>query len=248
MKNDITLDDATCELLDLYACGALDADEEKKAQEIIATSSEARAYVEESQSVFAQFEDNSQHSPELLARIKDSIRESESQSEESTNVVPLSSRSKKPMLMSFLGGAVAASIVAFLVVSLAWPTTETQESATFSLEEQIEKFGSAEGVQNVSLVGADNEQSATLMLNPRGDVMVDARGIDALDDDHTYQLWAVVETATGQAVISAGVLGSSPDVMMTHVEGKIVAFALTKEVSGGVEKSQQEAAFSAELA
>lgn len=57
-----------------------------------------------------------------------------------------------------------------------------------------------------------------------------------LSADETYQLWAIVDNR----VISAGVLGSAPEVSAFHVSGEVAGFALTVEVAGGVVSSERE--------
>lgn len=49
-------------------------------------------------------------------------------------------------------------------------------------------------------------------------------------------------------VISVGVLGSEPGVAMSKLSGEVVAFALTKEVAGGVDKLDHNAMYSAPVA
>ena len=67
------LDETTCELLDLYVIGALEGEEIKKAEQIIRNSDQARNYIDESRSMFADFEDNGPSSQFLLGSIKSQI-------------------------------------------------------------------------------------------------------------------------------------------------------------------------------
>lgn len=232
------LDEKTCELLDLYAVGALDVEETQRVEHIISTSEQARAYVDEALSVMAQFEDNAPHSPELLSSIKTQLHS------EASNVIPLSPR--RNYVTAFIAGAVAASVAA-LVISSFTSTTPSTPSAS-SPQQMMENFTAAADTEKVQLTDVDGEKGAQVMMHQTGDILIDGRSLPKLDESSTYQLWAVVDTQNGSQVISAGVLGNNPGVYLSRVAGNVTAFALTKEVSGGVEKSSQDPAFSAAVA
>jgi|GEM_PF-6531773 len=239
------LSDETCELLDLYVVGALESEEVEKAELFIGQSDQARRYVDESMGMFADFENNEPASQFLLASIKSQI-DRDSKNAKPSNVTNINS--KRNFIVPFLTGAIAASFIAVMLSVTVWPQTSSSESNQFALDKEVGAFSSESGTQTVELTSEKGQLGAKVMIHEDGDIMIDCRQLAALDKNSTYQLWAIVDTAEGQKVISAGVLGSDPNVSMARVSGTIVAFSLTKEVSGGVDKSDQEALYSATIA
>jgi predicted anti-sigma-YlaC factor YlaD len=77
---------------------------------------------------------------------------------------------------------------------------------------------------------------AHAVLVPDGTGYLWSDGLPAVSAHRTYQLWAIIGTER----ISAGVLGNSPRVAPFHVAGKIVGFAITEEVAGGVVASENQ--------
>lgn len=237
-----TLDDPTCELLDLYVLDALEFEEVEKVEAILSQSKSARDYLDESRAVLANFEDNETPSPHLLESIKAQIF---SQSNDSKNAEVVNIKSIRNQIAPFLTGAIAASFLAIMLSVALWPQSSNSGKEVFALDNQIGAFSDDVNTQTVSLKSDQGELGAKIMIHKDGDIMIDGRTLKALDDNSTYQLWAIVETATGRKVISAGVLGNNPSVTMARVSGNVVAFALTKEVSGGIDKSEQDPLFSA---
>lgn len=235
MSKDIKLTPEQEELLDLYVLDALETEEKLEAKLLISENDTAKLYVDNSQKMLAQFEDNSSSSPELFESIKNEISTS-------TNVVHLNSK-RKLVTLSFISGAVAASLIAVIVGSVLWSSNDTNSNrSAFSLTKQVNAFANQSGVKSFQLHDSSDSSGPEVMLHD-GNIMVDARSISGLSDDYTYQLWAVVENATGQQVISVGVLGNNPGVFMARISGDVKAFAITKEVAGGVEKSSQDAMY-----
>lgn len=244
------LDENIFELLDLYVLGALEETEEKQVRELIAKSEAAQKYVDESFSTLANFEDNAEYSPELLSRTKAGISENESQKDsgaDSSNVKNVDF-SKRNFIVPFLTGAIAASFIGIMIATFNGQFETESGKTAASVDQQMADFQSVSNTSNVSLTGENGKMGAKIMMHQQGDIMIDARTLSELDSNETYQLWAVVETATGQQVISAGVLGNKPGVYMAQVSGKVKAFAITKEVYGGVEKSNHEAMYKASVA
>lgn len=66
-----------------------------------------------------------------------------------------------------------------------------------------------------------------------------ADNLPDLGADRTYQLWAIVDGAEGQQIISAGIIGSDPDISPFQVTGDLVGLAITNEIAGGVVTSEE---------
>jgi anti-sigma-K factor RskA len=75
---------------------------------------------------------------------------------------------------------------------------------------------------------------AQVVLSPDGEGFLLPDNMEALGADRTYQLWVL--TPDEQA-ISAGVLGNEPTPVRFTWNGDVAGFALTREVSGGVEST-----------
>lgn len=83
--------------------------------------------------------------------------------------------------------------------------------------------------------GADVEV-ARIAVAPDGTGYLVSDNLAGLDDSQTYQLWAIYP----EAIISAGLLGSDPDVVPFRVDDGVLGYAITAEVSGGVVASEQD--------
>ena len=117
-----------------------------------------------------------------------------------------------------------------------------------SLAGEVEQFHFAigatdeTGARETQLVSATNdEEVARIVVLPDGRGYMVGDALDALPDDQTYQLWAVVPGGGDETkVISAGVLGADPKAASFEVDGDVDAFVLTVEEAGGVEASEQD--------
>lgn len=79
--------------------------------------------------------------------------------------------------------------------------------------------------------------NAIIVLMPDGTGYLTEHTLQPLPPDRTYQLWAIVDGK----VISAGVLGSEPAVVPFRIDPEgFAGFAITEEVAGGVEASQND--------
>jgi anti-sigma factor RsiW len=85
----------------------------------------------------------------------------------------------------------------------------------------------------------------TVVLTKSGTGFVEATGLSGLPKSETYQLWGVI----GNQKISLGLLGSHPAVVPFSVAGEVpvVAFAITKERSGGVIQSTNQPVVAGEV-
>ncbi len=81
---------------------------------------------------------------------------------------------------------------------------------------------------------------ARVVIGADGIGYIYADTLPALGDDRTYQLWAIVDGEAGQQVISAGIMGSDPEISPFQVTGDLVGLAITNEVAGGVVTSAED--------
>lgn len=91
--------------------------------------------------------------------------------------------------------------------------------------------------RRTELRSANGVVLAHAVLAPDGTGFVWSDGLPRLAEGRTYQLWAVI----GGEKISAGVLGSEPDLAPFRVAGDVLALAITEEAAGGVVASQNTA-------
>lgn len=80
---------------------------------------------------------------------------------------------------------------------------------------------------------------ARVVIGDDGIGYVYADTLPALTGDRTYQLWAIVDGAAGQQVISAGVIGRDPGISPFQVTGELTGLAITNEIAGGVVTSAE---------
>ena len=92
--------------------------------------------------------------------------------------------------------------------------------------------------QRVVLGSEVSGANAIIVLMPDGTGYVAEHTLQPLSADRTYQLWAIVDGK----VISAGILGPDPGVVPFRIDAQgFEGFAITEEVLGGVESSQNDA-------
>lgn len=88
----------------------------------------------------------------------------------------------------------------------------------------------------VDLRSSESTLSAQAVVLPDGTGYVLKNNLPRLDDERTYQLWAVV----GDSKISVGVLGPAPGPTGFKAAGDVSALAITREAAGGVVASDQD--------
>lgn len=88
-----------------------------------------------------------------------------------------------------------------------------------------------------SLSGSSPSEAMLIVVLPDGTGFVYENTLSNLPEDLTYQLWAVVDGK----VISAGVLGNSPEIVPFHIDPEgLEGLVITAEVAGGVPQSVEE--------
>ena len=135
--------------------------------------------------------------------------------------------------------AVAAAVIALLGVRVVDQGNQLDQLTTALSRGGIAQAAlAAEGdpaARSVTLRDDGGTVLAAAVLLPDGTGYLLRNQLAPLGPDRTYQLWAVVD----DRAISAGVLGSDPDVVAFRAPAGSVALAVTAEVAGGVVRSQQ---------
>lgn len=252
------LSEEVCELLDLYVFGALDEKETAQAKNILSVSSNARSYVDEQRAVLTKLETDAPSNPVLFDSIKAAIKTNAETSMNSVTSIS-SAASKKATTSGRLSYmAIAASILAVVIsvslIAFSGDRTNTNSTASkkMDMKEQMTIFSSQKSTSKMALANADGVEAVEVMMNDSGEVMIDGRKLDSLSKSETYQLWAIISDATpgsnGVKIISASVLGNDPSISMTHIDGDVKGFAVTREVAGGVAKSNNKPMYAHMLA
>ena len=130
--------------------------------------------------------------------------------------------------------AVAAAAVAVLGVRLVDQESRLDRMQIAMAEDNVQR-GAVVALANptaktVELRAADTRAAARIALLPDGRGYLIADGLAGLVTNRTYQLWALVD---GER-ISAGTLGSQPNVAAFNASGPVAGFAITEEQASGV--------------
>jgi anti-sigma-K factor RskA len=130
--------------------------------------------------------------------------------------------------------AVAAVVTGFMGIRLVQQGDQIDELGEAVHRVGLDAAASAAAAypraQRVSLVAEEGSTLATVVLLPDGTGYLIRPLLPPLSDDRTYQLWALV----GKATVSAGVLGSKPNVTAFSVDMPVDGFAISEERHGGV--------------
>ena len=120
-------------------------------------------------------------------------------------------------------------------VRLATANTDLAEALNRSIGEAAAAQSSVEpATRRVTLGSQASGSNATIVLLPDGTGYLAEHTLQPLSPDRTYQLWAIVDGK----VISAGVLGQDPGVILFRIDPEgLDGFAITEETVGGVEVS-----------
>lgn len=156
-------------------------------------------------------------------------------------VVPLAARRQRRwqrfLTLPAVAAAAAVTVLTGVVVNQGAQLDDMQASVQDrTLLSSALAIQSRSDARRVELRSGDGAVLAHAVMTPDGTGFVWSDGLPAVADSRTYQLWAVVE---GEKV-SAGVLGSDPDLVPFHVSGSVGALAITEEVSGGVTATEQQ--------
>ena len=163
------------------------------------------------------------------------------------DVVPLHTRWLRPLAIAatfvLLAGAV---VVQSARLSTATSDLDAAQAAVAELTDTLAEPALATAAQQamadpraqqVMLGSQSSGSNAIIVLMPDGTGYLAEHSLQPLSADRTYQLWAIVDGK----VISAGVLGPNPGVVPFHIDPDgFQGFAITEEVVGGVESSQND--------
>ncbi len=245
------------ELLGAYALNALDDAERQLVEQHLSECAECRDEVREHQEVTALFAGDPIPPP---ARVWDGILAEISPQAVSATLAPVVSLERKnrrvtPRTTGWMAGVAAAVAVVALSAAVVTQsgkigdlnlqlTAQSQQIAALESAAQTDPLQQAVTVAltnpnaRVANLTADGSSAAMLIVVlPDGTGYVFQSTLQALPDDSTYQLWAVVD----DKVISAGVLGNSPDIVPFHIDPKgLQGLVITEEVAGGVPQSEAD--------
>jgi hypothetical protein len=136
---------------------------------------------------------------------------------------------------ALLAAAALAVVLGIEVHGQATRIDRLQRAVSNPLDRAVEQAIDDPGATLVELTSTDGHLVVRGAITPGGLAYLRASGLPALPAGHTYQLWG----ATGQALVSLGVLGPDPTVVAFH-DADYALFAITAEDSpGGVVASQQ---------
>lgn len=236
------------ESLGVYALDAVDPDERRLIERHLDFCSECAAEVAQHREMAAMMSATERSAPaEVWTEIEDQITWRNRVSAVTGNVVPTNWRWLRPVAVAaalvVLGAAVIVQSARLnAVTDDLRAEQETVAALNVELEDpDLNRFvSSAMGDPNSQLVslGAQNSNAnAIIVLMPDGTGYLTQHTLQPLHADRTYQLWAIVDGK----VISAGILGSNPDVVPFHIDiAGFEGFAITEEVIGGVEASENQ--------
>lgn len=126
----------------------------------------------------------------------------------------------------------AAAIVLLVVVGglvVANRSGDGNVSPEVAIERLANEAASQPGARTGQLTDPGNTMSVQVVVDDQGRAFLTTGVLPALDDEHTYQLWA----AEGDEMVSLGLLGSSPSLSMVGVDPAVTTLALTVEPIGG---------------
>lgn len=253
------------ELLGAYALDAVDNDERRLVEEYLAHNPRAQAEVEAHREVATLLSYSGAPAPEgLWERIAGELDErGPAPMPELARVLPMWPASGRPSIAepesnrrrrSRPFGPALAAAAALVIGLLSWRLVDVNReldaarASSATLEAQFERLRTDSAARRAQLLSSDGSTHTLAVVDTTGTGYLDGSSLAALDADHTYQLWGVVQTPEGQQVISLGVLGPRFDIApFTVRQGTLVKLVLTQETRGGVPVSTQPAALAGDI-
>jgi anti-sigma factor RsiW len=244
------------ELLGAYALDAVDDDERAAVERHLVHDPRARAEVADHRAVASLLASTGGPAPSgVWDKIAAALDDEQPPALDLAKVVPMAPRSasvpapprahSRPARWTRWATGVAAA-AAVAVVAMLGSVVVNQRSEIDDLESanglvrQAEVAFADDTNTTVALVSEDGASRVDAVVQPDGTGYLDAGALVALPDDRTYQLWGVMPTADGDAVVSLGVLGNDPSVSAFQAPG-VKALVVTEEIRGGVVSSSQPA-------
>ena len=237
------------DLLGAYALDAVEPAERDAVERHLADHPDARAEVDEMRetaAVLASLPVSDEGAPAgLWDRIAGAIKHEEPRAAPAT-VVPFARPKRSasiPMRLFVPIAAAAAIIIAVLAVQVATRTPNRAGDFAAAYDHAV-----SSGAAKVRLqTPGGGHVAAEIALQADGTGYLRNDNLARLPKGKTYQLWAISGSATGQRVISAGVLGGEPRAAAFHVAERPTSFAITVEDAPGVVAPTQTPAVAGEV-
>ena len=241
--------EAVQQALGAYALNAVEADEAASVELHLHDCTECQAEHHQHVEVAAMLSVTERSAPsEIWDSIADELRREppleDREDPAVAPVIPLRRTWLRPMAAAaafvLIAGAAVVQSVRLNAVS---SDLSAERAAVAALNEELNRpldVAVADALSNptaqqVSLTSDASAAGAIIVLMPDGTGYLAEHTLAPLPTDRTYQLWALVDGK----VISAGVLGSDPGVVPFHIDPDgFEGFAITEEVIGGVEASE----------
>jgi anti-sigma factor RsiW len=147
-----------------------------------------------------------------------------------------------------VGAASAAAVAAIAILSAKVADQRNElgalraENVTSQLAGAASKALADNTARKARLVSTDGTHSAEVAVEGSTGYLV-ANGLAPLGNDKTYQLWGVIDGK----VISLGVLGAHPTVVVFPADPHLATLVLTEEAAGGVPVSKEPPALAGNL-
>ena len=239
-------------LLGAYALDALDRNERARVEAYLRVNTQARREVDElresAASLAATQTAASGAPPAVWDRISHAIEE-ESPPPSYASFDPYDELRERRARRSWRGVdwavvcAVGAVLVALALVAQVTSLSRRLDEATSTGQKGaaagFEHAGHAHGAQHAALSSDQGKDVARIVLLPDGSGYLKNDHMTPLDESHTYQLWAMSESAGRKVAISEGVLGPNPSAASFRAAPNVTGFAITVEQAGGAPQPTQ---------
>ncbi len=227
------------ELLGVYALDAIEPSESEAVEAHLSICPECRGEVDAHRAAASYLVDVSDEAPaHLWDRLNDGIHRAE--------VVEF--RRPRSKLSPVFAVAAAILVLAGLVVqTIRLDQTKVELALAQQTTSDLELALAAGDLQKAATLASTNPAATTAVIDgslgagtviilPNGVGFLIGEDLPSLDNQHTYQLWAIQE---GE-VVSAGILGSNPGVTTFTIERELLeGLVITAEKAGGVAQSQE---------
>jgi anti-sigma-K factor RskA len=238
-------------LLGAYALDALDRNERARVEAYLRVNTRARDEVDElresAAALAATQTDAGTAPPEVWDQISAAIDDETSRTSSSHD--PYDDLAERRARRSWHGvdwavvSAVAAVIVALALVAQVMSLSRRlgDEGATGekAAAAGFEHAGHAHGARHGVLSSGQGTHVARVVLLPDGSGYLKNDAMTPLDQNQTYQLWAMSGSADRPVAVSEGVLGPDPGAASFNAAPGVTGFAITVEPAGGVAQSTQ---------